>query len=94
MPDTAGISPIGSTTEEAAQSRARRSAVYRAQHDRWRGSRELAWQLIRYRMDHGLTQPQLASQAGISYATLVRVERGQHSATPATRKRLQAVLTR
>jgi DNA-binding XRE family transcriptional regulator len=92
VPESVWVSPIGSTAEQAAERRAARSAVYRAEHERWSESRELAWRLIGYRMDHQLTQHDLANEVGISYATILRLERGRHNPSPATRGRLAAAL--
>ena len=83
------ISPIGSTAEEAAARRAARSPVYRAERERWQESEQLAWKLIRYRMDRRLTQRQLANRIGVSHPTVAR----RRDASPTTRARIAAALT-
>jgi len=55
----AALSPVGSTAEEAASRRAARSPEYRAQQAGREGVREIAWLLIKYRMDKGLSQEPL-----------------------------------
>ena len=71
-------SPVGSTAGEASERRARRSPEYRAQRDDLTGCREIAWLLIKYRMDRGLSQQQLAEQVGTSNSQISRIESGRH----------------
>jgi ribosome-binding protein aMBF1 (putative translation factor) len=74
----ASPSPVGSTADEASERRARRSPEYRAQRDDLAGCREIAWLLIKYRMDRGLSQQQLAEQVGTSNSQISRIESGRH----------------
>lgn len=74
----AAPSPFGSTAEEAASRRAARSPEYRAQRAHREGVREIAWLLIKYRMDKGLSQEQLAELVGTSHSQISRIESGRH----------------
>jgi UDP-N-acetylglucosamine 1-carboxyvinyltransferase len=40
--------------------------------------REIAWLLIKYRMDKGLSQEQLAELVGTSHSQISRIESGRH----------------
>lgn len=75
---TAEVSPIGSTADEASERRARRSPEYQAQRDKLAGCREIAWLLIKYRMDRGLSQQELAELVGTSNSQISRIESGRH----------------
>ena len=86
------VSPIGSSAEEASRRRAARSAVYRAQQEKNAQFREVAWLLIKYRMDHGLTQQQLAERVGTSYSQISRIESGRHEASLSTLRRIAEAL--
>jgi DNA-binding XRE family transcriptional regulator len=72
------ISPIGTPAAVASERRAARSPEYRAQREARAGFREIAWLLIKYRMEHGLTQQQLAERVGTSYSQISRIESGRH----------------
>lgn len=74
----ADASPIGSTAEEAASRRAARSPEYRAQQAEREGLREIAWLLIKHRMDKGLSQERLAELVGTSHSQISRIESGRH----------------
>jgi len=86
------VSPIGRTAEEASQTRRVRSATYRALQEKHEPFREVAWLLIKYRMDHGLTQQQLADKVGTSYSQISRIERGQHETSIRTLRRIAEAL--
>lgn len=72
------LSPVGTTAEQASARRAARSPEYRAQQAERQGFREIAWLLIKYRMDRGLTQEQLAERVGTSNSQISRIESGRH----------------
>ena len=72
------VSPVGSTAEEASARRAARSAAYREQREARSGFREVAWLIIKYRMEHGLTQQELAKRVGTSHSQISRIESGRH----------------
>jgi DNA-binding XRE family transcriptional regulator len=71
------VTPIGSTTEEGSRRRAARSTEYRALQAEKGPYREVAWLLIKYRAQHGLTQDQLAKRVGTSYSQISRIENGR-----------------
>ncbi|MDP9334322.1 MAG: helix-turn-helix domain-containing protein [Actinomycetota bacterium] len=71
-------SPVGQPAGEAAARRARQSPEYRAQQAALAGCREIAWLLIRFRMDKGLSQQELADLVGTSNSQISRIESGRH----------------
>ena len=71
-------SPIGSTAEDSTRRRAQRSPAYRRQQAERADFRELAWLLIKYRMDKGLSQQELADLVGTSNSQISRIESGRH----------------
>ena len=75
---TASPSPVGTPAEEAASRRAASSLEYRAQQAQREGYREIAWLLIKYRMDKGLSQEKLAELVGTSHSQISRIESGRH----------------
>src|SRR5262245_14144136 len=87
-----GASPIGSTSEEAAGRRAARSPEYRAQQTEREGLREIAWLLIKYRMDRGLSQERLAELVGTSHSQISRIESGRHRTNLETLSRIAHAL--
>lgn len=86
------VSPIGTTSEVASKRRAARSAAYRTQQEERAGYREIAWLLIRYRMDHGLTQQELAERVGTSHSQISRIESGRHKTSLDTLLRIARAL--
>jgi ribosome-binding protein aMBF1 (putative translation factor) len=85
-------SPVGSTASEAAARRAARSAVYRQQRDARADLREIAWLIIKYRMDHGFTQEELADRVGTSHSQISRIESGRHATSVDTLLRIARAL--
>ncbi len=71
-------SPVGSTAEEASNRRASQSSEYLEQREALAGCREIAWLLIKYRMDRGLSQQQLAALVGTSNSQISRIQSGRH----------------
>ncbi len=80
-------SPIGSTAAEASRRRAR-SPEYQAEQARLAPYEELARQLIRLRMEAGLSQSQVAGIVGTSHSAISRLESGQHAPTVETLRKL------
>ena len=68
-------SPIGATVEGDDEQWAMRDCAYYTQRGAQTLYREIAWLLINYRMDHGLTQQQLAKRVGTSSSQISRIER-------------------
>ena len=83
-------SAIGRSAEEASAERARRSPEYRAELDRLRPYEQIAWQVIRLRMDHGLSQDALAARVGTTKSAISRLESGQHAPNVATLQKIAA----
>jgi ribosome-binding protein aMBF1 (putative translation factor) len=88
----AETSPVGSTAEQAASQRAARSPEYRAQQAEREGFREIAWLLIKYRMDKGLSQEKLAELVGTSHSQISRIESGRHRTNLDTLSRIAHAL--
>lgn len=88
------VSPVGSTADQASARRAARSPEYRAQSAEREGFREIAWLLIKYRMDKGLSQQQLADLVGTSYSQISRIESGRHRTNLHTLTRIAHALDR
>jgi ribosome-binding protein aMBF1 (putative translation factor) len=86
------LSPVGSTAEEASARRAAGSVAYRAQQSDRQGIREIAWLLIKYRMDKGLSQEQLAELIGTSHSQISRIESGRHRTNLDTLSRIAHAL--
>lgn len=86
------IGPIGATATSARARRSARSPAYRAQLEARAGFREIAWLLIKYRMDHGLTQQELALRVGTSYSQISRIESGRHKTSIDTLVRIAHAL--
>lgn len=83
-----GIGPIGKTTAEGSRLRAARSAEYRAVQERLAGFEQIARLVIRLRMEHHLTQQQLAERVGTSHSAISRLESGQHKTSVETLQRI------
>lgn len=77
-------SPVGTPVEEAIARRARCHPEYRAELERTWPYEEIARQVIRLRMDHGLSQQALAERVGTTKSAISRLESGQHPSTVAT----------
>ena len=87
-------SPVGSTAEEASSRRASASSEYLQQREALAGCREIAWLLIKYRMDRGLSQQQLAELVGTSNSQISRIESGRHRTNLDTLSRIAHALDR
>jgi ribosome-binding protein aMBF1 (putative translation factor) len=70
--------PVGETSDAAAARRAKQSPEYRAQAAALAACREIAWLLIKFRMDKGLSQQELADLVGTSNSQISRIESGRH----------------
>jgi DNA-binding XRE family transcriptional regulator len=92
------VSPIGRTTTEVAEERARESVEYRearAEYAAIRELRERNWIAAhirerRYELD--LTQKEVAEKAGTSHSFISKVEKGDHMPTIVVLKRILSVL--
>lgn len=87
-----GVSPIGSTAVTARTRRAARNPAYAREWEAQATAREIAWQLVKFRMDKGLTQQELAALARTSHSQISRLESGQHLPSVATLGKIAAAL--
>lgn len=85
-------SPVGSSAVASAARRASKSAEYRQQRTAREGLREVAWLVIKYRRENGLTQEQLAKRVGTSYSQISRIESGRHRTSLETLERIAHAL--
>ncbi|HKR49117.1 MAG TPA: helix-turn-helix transcriptional regulator [Pseudonocardiaceae bacterium] len=60
----------------------------RAEWDRTAVAREVASRVVRYRVEHGLSQSELGAKLGVSQPYVARLESGDRSPTLATLARL------
>ena len=72
-------SPIGATAVESSTRRSRNSAAYRAEFARLQPFEEIAREVIRLRMDAGLTQEEFAKKLGTTKSAISRLESGHHA---------------
>lgn len=84
--------PVGSTAEESSRRRAARSLAYRKQQHSRADFREIAWLLIRYRMEKDMTQKELADLVGTSHSQISRIESGRHKTNFETLLRIARAL--
>lgn len=62
--------------------------AYRTEWERARLAHEVAMRVIRYRIDNGLTQSELAERVGMRQPHVARLEAGDHEPSLATLARL------
>jgi DNA-binding XRE family transcriptional regulator len=65
---------------------------YRAEWERTRLAHEVAMRVISYRVEHKLTQTELARMLGMRQPHIARLEAGEHEPSLATLSRLARVL--
>jgi ribosome-binding protein aMBF1 (putative translation factor) len=65
---------------------------YRREHERTRLANDVAIKVIRYRVDHNLTQAALARMLGVRQPHVARLEAADHEPSVATLARLADVL--
>jgi transcriptional regulator with XRE-family HTH domain len=65
-----------------------RDPDFRAYWERTAFARAVAVEVIKYRVEHGLSQRALASQLGVSQAVVGRLELGEHEPRTATLRNL------
>jgi DNA-binding XRE family transcriptional regulator len=85
-------SPLGHTTGAARRQRTAANPEYRRAYDALAVSRRVAYQVLEYRLDHGLTQQQLAELTGTSLPQISRIESGVHNPTLKTLQRIAEVM--
>lgn len=89
---TAPVSPIGTSVGEDVRHRAAQDPAFRVRWEAGSEFREIAWLLIRYRMDRGLTQQELAERVGTSASHIARIESGRHRTSFQTLQRIAHAL--
>lgn len=94
MTSRSTASPVGSTAAQASRRRAARSTEYQQQQAERAPFREIAWLLIRYRMDAGISQQELADLVGTSHSQISRIESGRHRTNLQTLQRIATALNR
>lgn len=85
---TATVGPVGSTAAEASSRRAAHNPAYREQWEANAAARDIAWQIVKYRLDHNLTQQELAARVGTSHSQISRIESGRHRMSLDTLRRI------
>jgi ribosome-binding protein aMBF1 (putative translation factor) len=91
-PRRRSLSPVGTAAADASRGRAARNPLYRQQREARADFREIAWLLIKYRMDHGMTQDELAKRVGTSNSQISRIESGRHTTSFDTLARIARAL--
>lgn len=81
-------SPVEQSAAHASSRCARRSAAYRAEQSRLAPYEEVARMIIRLRLDHHLTQEELAKRVGTSKTAISRLESGRHAPTAETLRKV------
>jgi transcriptional regulator with XRE-family HTH domain len=80
------------TTKEIRDERLKHDPEFRAYWERTALARAVASALIGYRVEHGLTQTQLARHLGISQRQVARLEVGEHPPSVDTLRSLAGLL--
>ncbi len=76
------------TSADEVKTEALKNPAVRAEWDRTAVAREVASRVVRYRVEHGLSQTQLGAKLGVSQPYIARLESGDQSPTLATLARL------
>lgn len=66
--------------------------AYRAALEELEPYEEIARQLVAFRIEHGLSQAELARRCGVSQPAIARLERGEHEPRLATLRRVAHAL--
>jgi len=86
------INPIGTPVAVDIERRRTEDSAFRERWDARASYREIAWLLIKYRMDHGLTQQELAERVGTSHSQISRIESGRQKTNLDTLLRIARAL--
>jgi ribosome-binding protein aMBF1 (putative translation factor) len=76
------------TSADEVKAEALKDPAVRSEWDRTAVAREVASRVVRYRVEHGLSQAQLGAKLGVSQPYIARLESGDQSPTLATLARL------
>lgn len=80
--------PVGTSAQDAATRRARRSAAYRGERARVGEYHAIAKLVVHRRTILGVSQRELARRVGTSEAAISRLESGRHATNVRTLRRL------
>jgi ribosome-binding protein aMBF1 (putative translation factor) len=69
-----------------------RDLDYRSEYERTRLANDVAIKVIKYRVDHGLSQAELGRMIGMKQPHVARLESGDHEPSLSTLARLSAAL--
>lgn len=84
-------SPVGEPAEQARRRRAKNPA-YAAEATRLAPYEAVARLVVKYRLEHDLTQKELAARIGTSHSAISRLESGQATISLNTMKRIAEAL--
>src|SRR4051812_9796178 len=76
--EAAVVPPIGTAVADDIATQVAGDAEFAHYWNQYAEAREIAWQLIKYRLERGLTQEQLAKLAQTSPSHISRLESGQY----------------
>ena len=76
------------TSADEVKAEALRNPAVQAEWDRTALAREIASRVVRYRVEHGLSQADLGAKLGVSQPYVARLESGDQSPTLSTLARL------
>jgi ribosome-binding protein aMBF1 (putative translation factor) len=85
-------SPVGEPVEQAARRRRASDPAYAAEAARLAPYEAVARLVVKYRLEHDLTQKQLAALIGTSHSAISRLESGQATISLNTMKRIAEAL--
>ena len=88
------VSPIGRAVADDIAGLARDDPEFRAELERIWPYEQVARQIIRLRMDHGLSQEALAARVGTTKSAISRLESGQHAPNVATLQKIASAFGR
>jgi ribosome-binding protein aMBF1 (putative translation factor) len=86
------VSPVGDGIAQHRAHRRKADPKYRAFEEQARVAEQIARLLIKYRMDHNLTQRQLGDHLDMKESAISRLESGQHTPSVSTICRITATL--
>ncbi len=84
----APVTPIGEDVSEHRSRKARENPKYAAAVEQFRLAEQLARLIISYRMEHDLTQKQVAQMLNFTVPEVSRLESGQHTPSGKTIERV------
>lgn len=82
------VSPVGRSAVEARQQRTTESEEYRRERERRAPYEKIARSVLMLRLEHDLTQEELAARVGTSHSQIARIESGQYRTNVETLNRI------